>query len=128
MGDAWSAFLGGTTKERVFALLDHYRAQGGNFIDLANTYQDEQAEMWVGEWMEARDCRDEMVIATKYTIGWKNYGETRVGGERGTIGINFAGNSAKSMRASLDASLKKLRTGYVDLLYLHCMISGIGVS
>lgn len=60
-GDAWAGMLGSCTKEGVFELLDYYRAQGGNFIDLANAYQDEQAETWVGEWLAARGCRDEMV-------------------------------------------------------------------
>lgn len=120
-GDAWSDLMGSASKSQIFALLDHYRTQGGNFIDLANSYQDEQAESWVGEWMESRQCRDEMVIATKYTIGYKNHGETKIGGTKGTIGINYGGNGAKSMRSSLDASLKKLRTTYIDLFYVHCV-------
>lgn len=111
--------LGHTTKKRVFELLDRYKSQGGNFIDLANNYQDEEAETWVGEWMEERGCREEMVIATKYSIGWRNHGEDKVGGERGVIGINYGGNGAKSLRASLEGSLRKLRTGYVDLFYVH---------
>jgi aryl-alcohol dehydrogenase-like predicted oxidoreductase len=41
-------------KEQVFALLDAYVAAGGNFIDTANAYQNEQSEAWIGEWMSAR--------------------------------------------------------------------------
>ena len=41
--------------------------RGGNFIDTASNYQNEQSETWIGEWMKERGCRDEMVIATKYT-------------------------------------------------------------
>ncbi len=37
--------------------------RGGNFIDTASNYQNEQSEMWIGEWMKERGCRDEMVIA-----------------------------------------------------------------
>lgn len=118
-GDAWSGLLGSTTKAQVFELLDHYRSQGGNFIDLANSYQDEQAEMWVGEWLESRECREEMVIATKYTLNYQNHGDTKPGGPRGTIAANYGGNGAKSMRSSLAASLKKLRTNYIDLFYIH---------
>lgn len=44
--------------------LDAYHACGGNFIDLSNNYQDEQAEHIVGEWMEKRGIRDNMVVAT----------------------------------------------------------------
>lgn len=42
--------------------------QGGNFIDTANTYQNEESELWLGEWMETRGVRDEMIIATK--VSW----------------------------------------------------------
>lgn len=35
------------------------------------------------------------------------------------IGVNYAGNHKKSLRTSLDASLKKLRTDYIDVLYVH---------
>lgn len=37
---------------------------GGNFIDTANNYQDEQSEMIIGEWMEKRGIRDDIVLAT----------------------------------------------------------------
>lgn len=33
--------------------------------------------------------------------------------------VNYVGNNIKSMRLSVDASLKKLRTDYIDLFYLH---------
>lgn len=33
--------------------------------------QERESEQWLGEWMKARDCRDEMVIATKYTTGFR---------------------------------------------------------
>ncbi len=36
---------------------------GGNFIDTANNYQDEQSEVIIGEWMEERGIRDEIVLA-----------------------------------------------------------------
>ena len=159
-GDAWNGMMGKTNKNAIFELLDEYRQAGGNFIDLANMYQDGQAEEWVGEWMEARACRDEMVIAvsvlghldhrlssdgilqrlpaarpcitalntlfrhrlanileqqTKYSSSYRNHGE-----ERGKIvPANFGGNNAKSMRSSLENSLKKLRTTYVDIFYVH---------
>lgn len=52
-------------------------------------------------------------MATKYTIGWKDI-------KQGTTHpINYSGNSAKSLRASLEGSLKKLRTNYVDIFYVH---------
>ena len=38
---------------------------GGNFVDTACNYQDESSEEFLGEWMETRGIREQMVIATK---------------------------------------------------------------
>lgn len=57
--------LGDCSKETTFEILDYFYDQGGNFIDTSNNYQDEQSEKWIGEWMQKRACRDDMVIATK---------------------------------------------------------------
>ncbi|KAI0168835.1 norsolorinic acid reductase [Hypoxylon sp. FL1284] len=112
-GNNWSDFMGECTKEQAFGLMDAYYEMGGNFIDTANTYQDEQSETWVGEWLEKRGVRDQMVIATKYTSGFRQHA---MGSE---LQYNFGGNSAISLHHSVNASLKKLRTDYIDLLYLH---------
>lgn len=96
-----------------FKLLDYYYEQGGNFIDTANSYQRNESEEFIGEWMQARGVRDEIVLATKYTILYKDV-------KQGTTHpVNFTGNSAKSLKHSLDASLKKLKSDYVDILYVH---------
>ncbi|KAH9846135.1 NADP-dependent oxidoreductase domain-containing protein, partial [Lenzites betulinus] len=66
IGDKWNAYgMGAMTKESSFELLDAFYAAGGNFIDTANNYQDESSEEFLGEWMEARGVRDQMVVATK---------------------------------------------------------------
>ena len=75
----------------------------------ANNYQSEDSEKWLGEWMEARGVRDQIVLATKYTTGFRSHVPSE-------IQANFVGNNAKSMKLSLEASLKKLRTDYVDLV------------
>lgn len=75
----------------------------------ANNYQNEDSEAWVGEWMEKRGLRDEIVLATKYTSGYRTYNKSE-------IQANFVGNNTKSMRLSVNASLKKLRTDYIDLV------------
>lgn len=111
-GTSGTARYGEVTKETAFAILDHFYDSGGNFIDTANGYQNGESEMWVGEWIEQRGVRDEIVLATKYTTGFQ-------GNLREKIQSNFGGNGSKSLRVSLDASLKKLRTSYVDLLYVH---------
>lgn len=63
--------------------------------------------------MEKRGLRDQMVVATKYTT---NFHAGR--GDKEII-CNFQGNGAKSMHLSVQASLKKLRTDYIDLVCLH---------
>ncbi|OZJ03719.1 hypothetical protein BZG36_03311 [Bifiguratus adelaidae] len=73
IGEAYRSFLGAVNKEQAFKLLDTYYEAGGNFIDTANNYQDEQSEQWLGEWMELRGNRDEIALATKYTGNYRSY-------------------------------------------------------
>jgi len=114
MGDAWSSVLGGgVSKEKAWEVLDAYYQAGGNFIDTANNYQEEQSEKWIGEWMEARGNRDEIILATKYSVGY------RKAREDANIYVNYTGNAKKSLILSLRDSLEKLRTSYVDILYMH---------
>ena len=40
-------------------------------LDTANNYQNEESEMWIGEWMEQRGVRDQMVVATKVCISFE---------------------------------------------------------
>ncbi|KAK7724304.1 putative aryl-alcohol dehydrogenase aad14 [Diaporthe eres] len=115
LGSAWSQATGSISKEEVFKLLDAFVEAGGNFIDLANNYQNEDSEKWIGEWMAERQNRDKMVIATKYTMDYASY---RLGGP-GTA-PNHSGNHKRSMYMSIRDSLTKLQTDYIDILYLHC--------
>jgi aryl-alcohol dehydrogenase-like predicted oxidoreductase len=111
LGHAWSELFG--KNEDSFTLLDAFYEQGGNFIDTANTYNQGQSETLLGEWMEKRGNRDEMVIATKYTSGYKKH-EPSI-----KLQTNYAGNNAKSLHLSIRDSLNKLRTTYIDILYVH---------
>ncbi|KAJ7641964.1 Aldo/keto reductase [Roridomyces roridus] len=113
IGDKWNAVVGEMTKDASFELLDAYFDRGGNFIDTANMYQDETSEMFIGEWAEKRGIRDQLVIATKYTLNYKVTDPTI------TTKVSFGGNNLKSMHLSVEASLKKLRTTYIDILYVH---------
>eukprot|EP00026_Physarum_polycephalum_P010475 Phypoly_transcript_10639.p1 GENE.Phypoly_transcript_10639~~Phypoly_transcript_10639.p1 ORF type:complete len:417 (+),score=85.80 Phypoly_transcript_10639:80-1252(+) len=112
-GTAWKDFMGDMTKETTFQILDYFYEQGGNFIDTANGYQNEESETWIGEWFEKTGRRDEFVVATKYSMGYKS------GTKPGAIQVNYTGNSKKSMHMSVEASLKKLKTDYIDLFYVH---------
>lgn len=49
IGSAWNNFMGSMDKEASFKLLDAYYEAGGNFIDTANNYQNEESEKWIGE-------------------------------------------------------------------------------
>ncbi|KAJ6577770.1 aryl-alcohol dehydrogenase [NADP+] [Mycena capillaripes] len=114
IGDKWGALgLGEMDKESSFKLLDAYFDNGGNFIDTANNYQDESSESFVGEWAEKRNIRDQLVIATKYTTNFKARNDAFA------QKVNYTGNNVKSMHLSVEASLKKLRTTYIDILYVH---------
>lgn len=103
--------MGKCDKKTSFGILDFFYENGGNFLDTANSYQNEESETWIGEWMAERNNRDEMIVATKFTTGYKV-------GNKG-INANYQGNHAKSLKVSLEASLKKLQTSYIDVLYLH---------
>ncbi|CCM01842.1 uncharacterized protein FIBRA_03912 [Fibroporia radiculosa] len=114
IGDQWAKIgMGQMDKADSFALLDAFYEAGGNFIDTANLYQDESSEMFIGEWMEARGIRDQIIVATKYTGDYKR-GATDIPQKSAYIG-----NGMKSLHVSFEASLKKLRTSYIDLLYVH---------
>ncbi|KAF9445316.1 aryl-alcohol dehydrogenase [Macrolepiota fuliginosa MF-IS2] len=118
IGDKWSKNLGDMDKESSFKLLDAYYDNGGNFIDTSGNYQDETSEMFIGEWAEQRGIRDQLFVATKashcrYSSPYK-LNDPSVAQQ-----VFYGGNSAKSLHLSVAASLKKLRTSYIDLLYVH---------
>ncbi|EXJ74991.1 uncharacterized protein A1O5_01687 [Cladophialophora psammophila CBS 110553] len=112
IGSSWREIFG--KNEDPFALLDAFFSLGGNFIDTSNTYNSEDSERLIGEWMELRNNRDQMVIATKYSAGYRAYKR-----KEEPMQSNFTGNSAKSMHISTRDSLRKLRTDYIDILYVH---------
>ena len=105
--------MGKCDRKTSFEILDYFYDNGGNFIDTANNYQGEESETWLGEWMKARDNRDQMVIATKFSSVFPAPSKLI------PIKSNYSGNHAKSLHVSLEASLKKLQTSYIDLLYVH---------
>lgn len=112
-GNAWKGLMGTCDQDTVEGILDYFFKQGGNFIDTSNNYQFEESESWIGQWMEKRGNRDQMVIATKYTTNFRG------GPNAPHIMANFTGNGTKSLHTSVEASLQKLKTDYIDLLYVH---------
>lgn len=72
--------------------------------------------------MKKRNNRDELVIATKYTCAF------RAGHGDHEILANTTGNGAKSLHVSVEASLRKLQTSYIDLLYVHVWDYSTGIE
>jgi len=95
----------GSSDAEAEKMLNHYVERGGNFIDTANFYADGGSERVVGKLVQGQ--REQLAIATKYSLTMR----------RGDP--NASGNHRKNMVQSLEASLKRLQTDYVDLLYLH---------
>ncbi|KAH7885276.1 NADP-dependent oxidoreductase domain-containing protein [Phlebopus sp. FC_14] len=114
IGDKWEPFgFGSMDRQSSFRLLDAFYEAGGNFIDTANAYQDQTSEQFIGEWAEQRGIRDQLVIATKYSTNYVR------GDDSIKQKVHYTGNCLKSMHISVEASLKKLRTSYIDILYVH---------
>jgi aryl-alcohol dehydrogenase-like predicted oxidoreductase len=96
----------GSSDEEARQMVDIYLDRGGNFIDTANFYgQMGQSEVLLGELVQGR--RDRVVISTKYSL-------TTSPGDP-----NASGNHRKNMIRSVEDSLKRMGTDYIDLLYLH---------
>ncbi|TFY80620.1 hypothetical protein EWM64_g3391 [Hericium alpestre] len=112
IGNKWKS-MGALDKEKSFELLDAYFALGGNFVDTASSYHDGESEEFIGEWLEKRGIRDQIVVATKYTHFYK---EADPSIKQRTA---YVGNNAKSLHVSVNASLEKLCTSYIDILYVH---------
>ncbi len=98
----------GASREVCQAIFDKFVAAGGNFIDTACNYTSGTAERFTGELIAAQ--RDYFVVASKYTL-------RRPGTERNDL--NAGGNHRKNMIRSVEESLKRLNSDYLDLLYLH---------
>jgi aryl-alcohol dehydrogenase-like predicted oxidoreductase len=95
----------GADREEAHRIFDAYVDRGGNFIDSANNYTNGSAEEFVGEF--AADKRERLTIATKYSATTRPEDP------------NSGGNHRKSMVRSVEGSLARLQTDYIDLLYLH---------
>jgi aryl-alcohol dehydrogenase-like predicted oxidoreductase len=97
----------GAPGETAFALLDRYREAGGNFIDTADGYTGGSSERLIGDYFAQRGGRDSAVIATKFTFN-------AIPGDP-----NAGGNGRKNIHRAIEGSLRRLKTDYVDLYWLH---------
>ncbi len=95
----------GASLEECRRMLEAYAEAGGNVVDTAINYRNGESESFVGELLEGR--RDRFVVATKYTVS------------RDRTDPNASGNHRKNLRLSLETSLRRLRTDYIDLYWVH---------
>jgi aryl-alcohol dehydrogenase-like predicted oxidoreductase len=96
-------------RDRSFAILDAFYEAGGRMIDSAEGYsawvpgnKGGESEAILGEWMELRGVRKDMLIATKTGMGGPPYAL-----------------KPEKVAAAIDGSLERLRTDYVDIYYAH---------
>ncbi|MFJ8000782.1 aldo/keto reductase [Streptomyces sp. NPDC096310] len=102
-GTRWGA---GAEPDEARRIFDRFAEAGGTFLDTADAYQFGESEELTGKFIAAD--RDHFVLATKFTLG-----------AAPQPGISTTGNSRKNMVASVEASLKRLGTDSIDLLWVH---------
>lgn len=93
---------------QTFEVLDTYFKVGGNFVDTADSYAGGESESLIGRWMGSRRTRDDLVLATKIGKSTDNPGLT-----------------PRAMERAVEASLRRLQTDHIDLLYLHIDDTGV---
>jgi aryl-alcohol dehydrogenase-like predicted oxidoreductase len=98
----------GSSVEESQQIIDRYIAAGGNFIDTANFYTKSHSEKIIGDHLGRHPAkRDRLVIATKFS------GNLYPGDPNG------GGSGRKSIINACEHSLRRLRTDYIDLYWLH---------
>ena len=102
-GETWGW---GASKAESKKMFDLFTKAGGNFIDTSINYTDGTSEEFLGDFLKTN--RDYFVVATKYTLTKPDNTDP-----------NGGGNSRKNMMQSVERSLRRLRTDYLDLYYLH---------
>jgi aryl-alcohol dehydrogenase-like predicted oxidoreductase len=95
----------GADYETSKAIFEHYAAAGGNFIDTANRYTEGSSERYLADFI--RHDRHRFVVATKYTL-YDQRGDP-----------NYSGNHRKNLMRSVEGSLHRLDTDFIDLLWVH---------
>jgi aryl-alcohol dehydrogenase-like predicted oxidoreductase len=99
-GEDWGSMLPGASKEETKKILYFFVNKGRNFIDTANVYQNGTGEKYVGEFISSE--REKFVLATKYTLTTNPYDP------------KASGNHRKDLVQSIETSLKRLNTNYID--------------
>jgi aryl-alcohol dehydrogenase-like predicted oxidoreductase len=90
--------------KRIF---DRFVDKGGNFLDVADSYEEGRSEETLGRFIAERKLHDRLVIATKFTFN----------AEEGNP--NAGGNGRKNIYRALEGSLRRLKMEYVDMYWMH---------
>ena len=101
-GDDWGW---GAPKDTCRRILDAFEEAGGTFVDTADKYTNGSSEAILGELLEGR--RDRFVLGSKYTL------------QTDPDDLNSAGSHRKNLVTSLEATLRRLRTDRLDVLWVH---------
>ena len=104
-GEAWQEMRIAAPHEECRRIFETFAAAGGNFIDTANHYNFGASEEFLGEFV--RPDRERFVLATKYSLTMRRDDP------------NAGGNHRKNLMQSLDGSLRRLKTDYIDLYWIH---------
>lgn len=97
-----NAFGWTAPEDAANAILDEYVERGGNLIDTADSYANGASEQIIGSWMRSRRNRESLVVATKVGRSTQN-----------------PGGSSRAISAAIDASLARLQTDHIDVVFLH---------
>ncbi len=97
----------GSDKEESRRVFQTFLEAGGNFLDTANRYTEGTSERFLGEFVKESGRRDELVIASKYSLFTQ------------PNRINDGGNHRKNLVQSVEGSLQRLQVDYLDVLWLH---------
>jgi len=109
-------FGGRTEPEESYRIIDRALDAGINFLDTANVYSRGRSEEVVGEALKRNGKRDRIILATK------------VHGEMADGDPNMQGNSRRHIIQQCDASLKRLKTDYIDVYQIHRPQSDIPID
>lgn len=101
-GEAWEWGCDHKTSKQIF---ESFANAGGNFLDTANVYTQGSSEKMTGEFIKSD--RHHFVLATKYVLSDRK------------DDVSFSGTSRKNLLRSVEESLKRLNTDFIDLLWLH---------
>ncbi|MCS5735124.1 aldo/keto reductase [Herbiconiux daphne] len=102
-GTKWATGADQAASKQIF---DSFAEAGGTFVDTADTYQQGDSEHYLADFLAVD--RDHFVVASKFTFG-----------TAGQTGISKTGNSRKTIVRSLEATLTRLGTDYLDLYWAH---------